>query len=448
MQDNTLPLSSSGGMTPKTTVSTTTTPINIPNPQQHENDTNRVKQRNSASLVSSDVGDTTLHSFTEDQTNIISDKIINSYQSTSSIPNDPTADNNNKFSSSFNSNDNNVISPQLPTKESAASNNTSSVLPKESSYRQTTPITSNSEIVRPTLNQNEYIDIFGNDRTKRNDTYWEDNKEQDANISRTEPSPQLSNSKDTTPSNQMDTIDSETNMANKTTEDDNESINIAEFPTNKLLEMLTALLDKIVKSNDKLNVSSSNSESIDDILRSEDNSNNAYVGSILAFRGKHVPQISLHQYFQRIQKYCPTTNDVFLSLLVYFDRISKRCNNSVTSQGDSPTNKSQLFVMDSYNIHRLIIAGVTVCTKFFSDFFYSNSRYARVGGVSLQELNHLELQFLVLCDFELMIPTEELQRYADLLSRFWSTQPLPEEEDTKVLQDSGSNDTTINNNKS
>ena len=231
---------------------------------------------------------------------------------------------------------------------------------------------------------------------------------------------------------------------------------IAEFPTAKLLEMLTALLDKIVKSNDKLELINSESPSGDTFLGNSD----AFMQSVLSFRGKHIPQIGLDQYFQRIQKYCPITNDVFLSLLVYFDRISKKCNKVMNSsshvnknndkENDSNSNsidtnndydntndninnnnnelnnneniqpqQSQVFVMDSYNIHRLIIAGVTVSTKFFSDLFYSNSRYARVGGISLEELNHLELQFLILCDFRLVISVEELQRYADLLSRFW-----------------------------
>jgi len=36
------------------------------------------------------------------------------------------------------------------------------------------------------------------------------------------------------------------------------------------------------------------------------------------------------------------------------------------------------FIIDSYNIHRLVIAGVTVASKFFSDVFYTNSRYAKV----------------------------------------------------------------------
>lgn len=173
-------------------------------------------------------------------------------------------------------------------------------------------------------------------------------------------------------------------------------LDIANYDTSKLLKMLTALLNKIVKSNDELS-------------RNKEPAKNIH--TIMSFRGKQVPQISLGQYFERIQKYCPTTNDVFLSLLVYFDRVFKNCNNC----------DGETFVMDSYSIHRLIIAGVTVCTKFLSDFFYSNSRYARVGGISLQELNSLELQFLFLCDLKLLVPVSDLQRYADLLLRFWET---------------------------
>lgn len=76
------------------------------------------------------------------------------------------------------------------------------------------------------------------------------------------------------------------------------------------------------------------------------------------------------------------------------------------------------FVIDSYNIHRLVIAGVTVASKFFSDVFYTNSRYAKVGGLPLPELNQLELQFLLLNDFRLVISSEEMQRYAEQLILF------------------------------
>lgn len=224
-----------------------------------------------------------------------------------------------------------------------------------------------------------------------------------------------------------------------------DSLNIVTLSTDRLIKMLTALLEKIVHSNDRLN--SIHPTEISELDTSHDQTA-SLINSVLSFKGKHVPQIELEQYFHRVQKYCPTTNEVYLSLLIYFDRISKKCNtklqdelkysgncssdnelveienkellrDDVRPQIEQEVSKHQMFVLDSYNIHRLIIAGITVSTKFFSDFFYSNSRYARVGGISLKEMNHLELQFLVLCDFELLISVEEMERYANLLYRFW-----------------------------
>ncbi|KAK5275093.1 cyclin-like protein interacting with PHO85, partial [Exophiala xenobiotica] len=87
---------------------------------------------------------------------------------------------------------------------------------------------------------------------------------------------------------------------------------------------------------------------------------------------------------------------------------------SPTVSGSS-TDLSQFFVVDSYNIHRLVIAGVTCASKFFSDVFYTNSRYAKVGGLPLAELNNLELQFLLLNDFRLSVPVEELEAYGTML---------------------------------
>ena len=112
-----------------------------------------------------------------------------------------------------------------------------------------------------------------------------------------------------------------------------------------------------------------------------------------------------------------------MSLLVYFDRMTEKVNQNVadwrlgqangrnstavdplpleppspipggphtgpTITGLSSTdayNMSHFFVVDSFNIHRLVIAGVTCASKFFSDIFYTNSRYAKVlvSGTSL-----------------------------------------------------------------
>ena len=117
--------------------------------------------------------------------------------------------------------------------------------------------------------------------------------------------------------------------------------------------------------------------------------------SLLAFHARNIPSISIYSYLARILKYCPTTNEVFISLLVYFDRMSKRATQYTTltmeqqqqQQQESPAppppalppgHSHDTFAVDSYNVHRLIIAGITVSSKFFSDVFYTNSRYAKV----------------------------------------------------------------------
>lgn len=123
---------------------------------------------------------------------------------------------------------------------------------------------------------------------------------------------------------------------------------LANHPPSETIKMITGLLERITKTNDKL-------------LATDDdgNASSAYT----CFHARSIPSIDIHSYLARILKYCPCTNECFLSLLVYFDRMSR--------------NSSGLRI-DSYNIHRLIIAGIMVASKFFSDIFYTNSRYAKV----------------------------------------------------------------------
>ncbi|KAF9115257.1 hypothetical protein BGX27_008378 [Mortierella sp. AM989] len=78
------------------------------------------------------------------------------------------------------------------------------------------------------------------------------------------------------------------------------------------------------------------------------------------------------------------------------------------------------FRINSFNVHRLLITCIMVAAKFTSDHFYSNARYAKVGGLSLLELNQLELEFLFTTRFELNVKVEELQRVGDSLLRFKS----------------------------
>ncbi|KAI1401784.1 cyclin-domain-containing protein [Hypoxylon fuscum] len=261
---------------------------------------------------------------------------------------------------------------------------------------------------------------------------------------------------------------------------------ISQMPIGDIIEMVAALLTKITTTNDlqhdALHRNATHQQTAAN-HNSEGTSMSPLSSSVLAFHGKNVPAITILSYLSRIHKYCPTTYEVFLSLLVYFDRMTERVNTMVMeaeaarrqSQQQSraaaeaqhgqnadsemrdddsddsdgtesdlvdddasqkgkarknrekraknappPTAPATYFVVDSFNIHRLIIAGVTCASKFFSDVFYTNSRYAKVGGLPLAELNHLELQFLLLNDFRLAVPVEDLEAYATMLVEFYA----------------------------
>lgn len=243
---------------------------------------------------------------------------------------------------------------------------------------------------------------------------------------------------------------------------------ISSMPITDIIEMVAGLLTKITTTNDRQH------ENLHRPLPSAEAATNmpGLTSSVLAFHGKNVPSITILSYLSRIHKYCPTTYEVFLSLLVYFDRMTERVNAgpmqdlrrgssvrnnsrpstaSATSEememATSPSvhgadefaraqyatppdddqvlyNLSHFFVVDSFNIHRLVIAGVTCASKFFSDVFYTNSRYAKVGGLPLPELNHLELQFLLLNDFRLSVPVEELEAYGTMLVEFYAREVI------------------------
>ena len=250
--------------------------------------------------------------------------------------------------------------------------------------------------------------------------------------------------------------------------DESQQFEISEMPVTEIIEMVAGLLTKITTTNDQQRQQSEGGNGGGPVPQQRHGSISAeasstsssatgrQTASVLAFHGKNVPSISILSYLARIHKYCPTTYEVFLALLVYFDRMMEAVNrgtlasfrsaarsaerdvlapgSSTALAGDalraaaaaqarqqhpersatgmatpppsgsaapqvdpadsSPSTAAAItddndpndefgrlahcFVVDSFNIHRLVIAGVTCASKFFSDVFYTNSRYAKV----------------------------------------------------------------------
>lgn len=186
------------------------------------------------------------------------------------------------------------------------------------------------------------------------------------------------------------------------------------MPTLDTIRLLSSLLERMCLANDQLNRAvntrkdmgrRASSASLVGTRSTMDSSTTSSATPPTRFHARALPTIDIFSYLSRILRYCPCSNECFLSLLVYFDRMSK---NQLARTG-------RPFSIDSYNIHRLIIAGIMVSSKYFSDVYYTNTRYAKVGGLPVSELNSLELEFLVLNDFNLSVPISDLQRYGDQL---------------------------------
>ena len=61
------------------------------------------------------------------------------------------------------------------------------------------------------------------------------------------------------------------------------------------------------------------------------------------------------------------------------------------------------------------------------DEWRADANTSQVGGLPLTELNHLELQFLLLNDFRLSIPVEEIEAYGTMLVEFYAREVVAQQ---------------------
>lgn len=65
--------------------------------------------------------------------------------------------------------------------------------------------------------------------------------------------------------------------------------------------------------------------------------------------------------------------------------------------------RTPTFSLSSLTCHRFIIASIAISSKGFCDAFCTNAHYAKVGGITVGELNLLEREFLRMTEWKLMV---------------------------------------------
>ena len=74
-----------------------------------------------------------------------------------------------------------------------------------------------------------------------------------------------------------------------------------------------------------------------------------------------------------------------------------------------------VFTINSLTVHRFLIAAATVAAKGLCDVFWTNSTYAKVGGVSVKELSLLELELLTRVEWRIVPDPDSLVEYYNSL---------------------------------
>lgn len=69
------------------------------------------------------------------------------------------------------------------------------------------------------------------------------------------------------------------------------------------------------------------------------------------------------------------------------------------------------FIVSSLTVHRFLITAATIASKALPNSFWANSTYARIGDVSVRELDLLEREFLSQTGWRVVPKPERLVDY-------------------------------------
>jgi hypothetical protein len=155
--------------------------------------------------------------------------------------------------------------------------------------------------------------------------------------------------------------------------------------------------------------------------------------NIIPFMTKNIPSMSIKDYLLRLSQFTKMSESTIIIILIYIDRISNINNFRLTYK----------------NIYKLILSATVVAIKYNEDLFYSSAIYAKLGGLSVSELNYLEFQFLILIKFSLFIENDLFDKYKNNLLSLQDEEDEDDNEDENKSEEEedekGNDNNHINN---
>jgi len=175
----------------------------------------------------------------------------------------------------------------------------------------------------------------------------------------------------------------------------------------KILEKAAKIINDIIQEN-KISSINNNLNEIEFNEKDQSFENAAhkfqdskeYISTLFSL--KKIPNISFANYILRINKYLNPEVSSFITCLIYLDNITSIKNFKIK--------------IDENNIYKLFLTAINLAIKFNEDDFNDNIYVAKIGGIKLEELNELELNFLALLNWEISINIETFKKYYEFIS--------------------------------
>ena len=132
------------------------------------------------------------------------------------------------------------------------------------------------------------------------------------------------------------------------------------------------------------------------LLDSCNSVSNSYIS---IFEVKKHPKISVTDYLERFVVHSEMEESTILVALILIDRLTKMTK----------------IKLNMSNIHRILVTMLVIAIKTNEDIIYTNLEYAMIGGISSSLLNELEMNALVMLDWQVHVDIQEYLLYKDLL---------------------------------
>ena len=103
-------------------------------------------------------------------------------------------------------------------------------------------------------------------------------------------------------------------------------------------------------------------------------------------------------YLTRLIRYIQCSRAVYVTALIYLDRLQ--------------LGTDKFILVTEKNIHRLLLTAIVLACKYLEDEQCASTFYARCGGVTMKEMNRLEIAMLKLLNWNLSVDVDTYQVYA------------------------------------